>query len=279
MAPGESSVPFRVERDRLAAKQWLPFLKQTEYSPHMNFRRDGLRQVRDHIEAFERWHYNVSALDVGGRNGEGHRLFGRDTKYTVLERDPPKSPTPWPVLTCDLYVCDVPACIADIIIVSNVLEHLLDPKAAFATLGRLLRPGGLLLLWSPWAWRYHAQPTYGDYWLFSARGLEYLCSSAGLSPVLSFYEHNPPTSGKTSTGSKDPNYRLDVPPTPWTDLYETYVICYRPSRGERQVPFEEVGTKPVQDHPRFDLEYSKNPSRGADRGHHVRHFGGRPVHG
>ena len=86
--------------------------------------------------------------------------------------------------------------------------------------------------------------------------------------MLSFYEHN-----KAAEDSKKANGHLhdatgrgsnyvDVPPAPVRDPIEVSVICYKPRPGERRVEFAEVGYRPVEQHPRFDLDYAADDSEG-----------------
>jgi hypothetical protein len=132
-------------------------------------------------------------------------------------------------------------------------------------MGRLLKPGGLFAAKTQWLWRYHANPTYGDYFRYSARALEFLCTDAGLNPVLSGYQQmvpevdGKPVSKKLERGSPWKHNATDVPPVriPLETLFPSFVVCYKPRAGEKEMSFGEVGTKHVRDHPRFDLDFAK----------------------
>ena len=138
------------------------------------------------VTLFEAWHpHGCCALDVGGRDGVLGKMFS-PCSYTVLEQESDVIGGT-DAVSCDILNCtSVAPCSFDLITMQNVLEHIVDPKAAVGTVGGLLRPGGMFMVWSPWIWRYHAQPTYGDYWRFSTRALEVLCIAAGMNPVISF---------------------------------------------------------------------------------------------
>lgn len=60
-----------------------------------------------------------------------------------------------------------------------VLEHVTNPFEVFAGLARVLKEGGLLILSTVFAFRYHPAPR--DYWRFSPDCLRMLAESAGLS--------------------------------------------------------------------------------------------------
>ena len=57
------------------------------------------------------------------------------------------------------------------------IEHLREPKMVLAEIGRVLRPGGQLLLVAPLEWEVHQAPH--DYFRYTRHGLEYLLEGAG----------------------------------------------------------------------------------------------------
>lgn len=66
----------------------------------------------------------------------------------------------------------------DGIVLTEVLEHCTDPKAAMAEVFRVLKPGGLLLVTSPYIWPEHGiEGQYKDYWRFTRQGWELLLSA------------------------------------------------------------------------------------------------------
>lgn len=60
----------------------------------------------------------------------------------------------------------------------EVLEHLREPQTALEELVRVVRPGGLLYLQTPFIIGYHAAPA--DYWRFTNEGLAAMLLRAGL---------------------------------------------------------------------------------------------------
>ena len=62
----------------------------------------------------------------------------------------------------------------DVVICSNVLEHIFDYKAAFEGLSYLLKAEGYLIVDCPWMYPYHAEDQFGDYWRISATAMERL---------------------------------------------------------------------------------------------------------
>lgn len=70
-----------------------------------------------------------------------------------------------------------PADVADLVLCTQVLEHVDDPAAAIREISRVLRPGGLALVSTHGVQRYH--PTPVDYWRWTASGLRKLAEDAG----------------------------------------------------------------------------------------------------
>ena len=71
----------------------------------------------------------------------------------------------------------------DLVICCHVLEHTRRPARAARNIERVLRPGGLAYVATPWSQAFHAMPD--DFWRFSMRGLMLLFQQ--LEIVESFY--------------------------------------------------------------------------------------------
>ncbi len=70
----------------------------------------------------------------------------------------------------------------DVVICEQVIEHVVDPCAAVGNLRDLCRPGGHVIVSTPFLVRVHELPEFGlrDYWRFTPRGLARLLEAAGL---------------------------------------------------------------------------------------------------
>jgi len=71
----------------------------------------------------------------------------------------------------------------------SVIEHLQEPQLALDEMYRILRPGGYLLLSTPWVYPYHHEPN--DYFRFSRYALKYMLEKSGFEVNLIL-----PTGGK-----------------------------------------------------------------------------------
>jgi SAM-dependent methyltransferase len=80
----------------------------------------------------------------------------------------------------DLDLTDPPDVLPtyDVVVCEQVLEHVTDPWAAAVTLRRLCRPGGRVIVSTPFLLRIHDAP--GDYWRFTPDGLRIVLERAGL---------------------------------------------------------------------------------------------------
>ena len=86
-----------------------------------------------------------------------------DTEYFTGER--------WPVDDA----------VADTVLCTETLEHVLYPLGFLAEAERSLRPGGRLILTVPFAARWHYVPF--DYWRFTPSGLKHLLEQSGFIEV------------------------------------------------------------------------------------------------
>ncbi len=69
----------------------------------------------------------------------------------------------------------------DAVLCSQVLEHIFSAEDFLGEISRVLRPGGLLLLTTPFAWDEHSQPH--DFARYSSFGLRYVLVRAGFEIV------------------------------------------------------------------------------------------------
>jgi SAM-dependent methyltransferase len=67
--------------------------------------------------------------------------------------------------------------VADAVLCTEVIEHVVEPGVLAAEAYRVLKPGGSLLLSAPFTWHLHDEPH--DYWRFTEYGLRALLERAG----------------------------------------------------------------------------------------------------
>jgi SAM-dependent methyltransferase len=78
----------------------------------------------------------------------------------------------------DLLSLPFPEASFDGVVLTEVLEHCQDPHGAIHEVHRVLKPGGLLLVTSPFLWPTHGiEGEYRDYWRFTRQGWELLLHS------------------------------------------------------------------------------------------------------
>lgn len=68
-----------------------------------------------------------------------------------------------------LYELPIPSLSTDVVLSTQVLEHVSEPASYLGEAYRILRPNGLLILSTHGVWRYHPDPF--DYWRWTSEGL------------------------------------------------------------------------------------------------------------
>jgi SAM-dependent methyltransferase len=102
-------------------------------------------------------------LEIG--SGEIHKYADLFPTLTTLDVEESKHPD----IVADAHHLPLPDQSFDVIICSEVFEHLENPFQAAAEMKRVLKPGGLLLLTTRFLFPIHDAP--GDYWRFTPYGL------------------------------------------------------------------------------------------------------------
>ena len=111
----------------------------------------------------------LQCLDVGGNSGKPFEMrIRRRLNYTSLDfvaaapaRDNRSLARPRArSLVGNVQACNrhIPAASYDLVMASNVFEHLLMPWRAASEMVRLARPGGYIVMTAPFSSRYHAYP-------------------------------------------------------------------------------------------------------------------------
>lgn len=125
--------------------------------------------TRPRLDAFLRQHATDRAvLDVGCGSDLYGRYFPNRTTLDVAAR---------PGVGVDIvgdahHLPQIPDISFDVILCTEVLEHLHTPEKALAEFRRILRPGGMLLLTTRFIFPLHDIP--GDYYRYTKYGLRYL---------------------------------------------------------------------------------------------------------
>ncbi|MBI4819777.1 MAG: class I SAM-dependent methyltransferase [Deltaproteobacteria bacterium] len=122
----------------------------------------------------------VYDLGCGTRPYE-HDILLHAERYIGVDWDKSRR-QPTPDLIADLNrPLNIVSESADCVVAFQVLEHVHEPALLISEAHRILRPGGLLMLSTPFQWRIHEAPW--DYTRFTRFGLLHLLSSAGFSEI------------------------------------------------------------------------------------------------
>lgn len=113
-------------------------------------------------------------LDIGSKDARGCYAFGSPPEgSTVLCAD--IAAGPGVDIVCDAH--DMRENLADntidCVVTISTLEHVKKPWIVVDEIYRVLKPGGMLYVNTPWVFPFHADPN--DHYRFSHRGLEILC--------------------------------------------------------------------------------------------------------
>ena len=108
----------------------------------------------------------MDVLNIGAGKTTTYNKFFEGTNYETL--DPRKSAKA-------TYIMDVAREIPnkkyDVLILSNVLEHISEPMLFFRNASKLLKPNGVMIIGVPFLYSHHPP---GDYYRYTAEGLKYL---------------------------------------------------------------------------------------------------------
>lgn len=118
-----------------------------------------------------------TVVDLGCGTQPYRALFAGASRYLGVDR--PGMPDSGEVVDVFGDAEDIPlaASRADVVVCTEVMEHIGDPRRMLADIHRVLRPGGALVLSVPFIWHIHDEPH--DYWRFTEYGLRRILGDAG----------------------------------------------------------------------------------------------------
>jgi SAM-dependent methyltransferase len=129
----------------------------------------------------------VLSVGAGGDVNARLRKQGQVRRFSVVELD--IDPARGPDLVGDVCTYPLGEAEFDVVLISEVLEHLHSPHLAIENLARALRVGGHLILTTPFVFPIHERPY--DYFRYTRFGLEFLLrdfDDVRITPRNSYFE-------------------------------------------------------------------------------------------
>jgi SAM-dependent methyltransferase len=176
-----------------AYRRWSPDIEIVDSIPLI---KSLLAEERARIE--EREGRRPRVIDIGARRKE-RAWLAEGYEYHSMDIIPQAED----VVVGDICSCpEIADASYDVVMSFDVFEHVERPWDAALEAIRILRPGGLMIHRTLFAYRYHPSPI--DYWRFSAQGLEYLFSRTGeMETLVSAYDLRIRREDKRGTSLRD----------------------------------------------------------------------------
>lgn len=121
----------------------------------------------------------LTLIDFGCGDMPYRALFAPQVSRYIAA-DLPGNPAATALITAEGRL-NLPDASADLVLSSQVLEHVADPALYLSECSRVLKSGGRLFLSTHGSWWYHPHPT--DYWRWTGQGLQKTLRDAGFDQV------------------------------------------------------------------------------------------------
>jgi SAM-dependent methyltransferase len=124
---------------------------------------------------------HARVLDVGAGDAPYAELFAHTDYVTLDWESSPHEGARAAAVSASADAIPLPDASFDVVVLTQVLEHVRRPGVVLGEIARVLRPGGRLLATVPFVWELHEEPH--DYWRFTPYALAALLEDAGLDTV------------------------------------------------------------------------------------------------
>ena len=123
----------------------------------------------------------ADVLDVGAGDAPYRELFSH-ASYRTLDWDgSPHEQAGASDIVARGEAIPLPDASCDVVVLTQVLEHVPEPHALLTEVHRILRPGGRIAVTAPLAWPLHELPD--DYYRYTSAGLEHRLRAAGFDAI------------------------------------------------------------------------------------------------
>ncbi len=200
---------------------------------------------------------SVRILDVGGGKGWGREIGSlANVDYKILDILPSLDDDR--IIVGD--ICKKNDNLAsdsfDFVFSKDTFEHLLEPWNAATEILRITKPGGVVAIACPFAWRYHPSPL--DTYRFSHTGLRYLFErSSQFKTILAAYNHHKPLNGFWGN-RKDHTFDGQ----PFQECWETILVGIKCECGPFQM--EDLEGDFSKDHGGMDKSINQGQTNGKE---------------
>lgn len=142
-----------------------------ERGPILQFMLERSRTIAQHARV----------LDVGAGDAPYAELFAHTDYVTLDWESSPHEGARTAAVSASADAIPLPDASFDVVVLTQVLEHVRRPAVVIAEIARVLAPGGRLLATVPFVWELHEEPH--DYWRFTPYALAALLDDANLEVV------------------------------------------------------------------------------------------------